>query len=112
MYRGLLGDFFFVKHAVGSNSFKMLIDCGVLQRIGSEKAKPTTSLGKDRIIAGVKDFIRDTGGSIDLMVATHEHYDHLSGHPRQRRFRELQNRQGLDGLDRGPLGQSREQLSH
>ena len=79
MYRGLLGDFFFVKHAVGSNSFKMLIDCGVLQRIGSEKAKPTTSLGKDRIIAGVKDFIRDTGGSIDLMVATHEHYDHLSG---------------------------------
>ena len=79
MYRGVLGDFFFVKHAVGSNSFKMLIDCGVLQRIGSEKAKPTTSLGKDRIIAGVKDFIRDTGGSIDLMVATHEHYDHLSG---------------------------------
>jgi hypothetical protein len=57
----------------------MLIDCGVLQRIGTEKAKPFTSLGKDRIVAGVKDFIRDTDGSVDLMVATHEHYDHLSG---------------------------------
>jgi hypothetical protein len=79
MYRGLLGDFFFVRHTVGSNSFKMLIDCGVLQRIGTQKAKPTTSLGKDRIIAGVKDFVRDAGGSVDLMVATHEHYDHLSG---------------------------------
>jgi hypothetical protein len=79
MYRGLLGDFFFVKHVAGSNSFKMLIDCGVLQCIGTAEAKPSTSRGKHRIIAGVRDFIRDTGESIDLMVATHEHYDHLSG---------------------------------
>ena len=79
MYRGLLGDFFFVKHVVGPDSFKMLIDCGVLQLIGTAKTKPMTSLGKDRLIASVKDFIRDSGGSIDLMVATHEHYDHLSG---------------------------------
>ena len=79
MYRGLLGDFFFVRHAVGAKTFKMLIDCGVLQRIGTEKAKPATSLGKKRIIAGVKNFVAETDWSIDLMVATHEHYDHLSG---------------------------------
>jgi len=79
MHRGLLGDFFFVRHTVGAKSFKMLIDCGVLQRIGTEKAKPSTSLGKPRIVADIKDFIQECAGSVDLMVATHEHYDHLSG---------------------------------
>ena len=79
MYRGLLGDFFFIKHEKDGEEFKMLIDCGVLQRIGSAQKKPTTSLGRDRIIAAVEDFISHTGKSIDLVVATHEHYDHLSG---------------------------------
>ncbi|WP_407193238.1 hypothetical protein [Bradyrhizobium sp. STM 3566] len=79
MYRGLLGDFFFIRHTVGAKSFKMLIDCGVLQRIGTEKAKPSTSLGKQRIVAGARDFIQECAGSVDLIVATHEHYDHLSG---------------------------------
>jgi hypothetical protein len=80
MYRGLLGDFFLVTHRVGPGQiFKMLIDCGVLQRIGTEKAKPSTSLGAKRVVAGVADLLKDTGGSVDLMVATHEHYDHLSG---------------------------------
>lgn len=79
MYRGLLGDFFLVRHAVGSRAFKMLIDCGVLQCIGSEKAKPSTSRGKERIVANVADFIKATDGHVDLVVATHEHYDHLSG---------------------------------
>jgi hypothetical protein len=79
MYRGLLGDFFFVKHAKGTRAFKMLIDCGVLQCIGSKASKPTTSLGKERIIAGAADFMKDCDGKLDLVVATHEHYDHLSG---------------------------------
>ena len=79
MYRGLLGDFFLVKHKAGDAIFKMLIDCGVLQCIGSPQSKPSTSRGKERIKAGVADLIQDTGGSIDLVVATHEHYDHLSG---------------------------------
>jgi hypothetical protein len=79
MYRGLLGDFFFVKHTVGANAFKMLIDCGVLQCIGSKANKPVTSLGKERIIAGADDFMKACGGELDLVVATHEHYDHLSG---------------------------------
>jgi hypothetical protein len=79
MYRGLLGDFFLVKHTAGERVFKMLIDCGVLQCIGSKENKPVTSLGKERIVAGVADLMRDTGGALDLVVATHEHYDHLSG---------------------------------
>ncbi|MEH2541849.1 hypothetical protein V1278_005127 [Bradyrhizobium sp. AZCC 1577] len=79
MYRGMLGDFFFVKHVVGADTFKMLIDCGVLQCIGTKASKPTTSLGKERIIAGAADFMKDCGGALDLVVATHEHYDHLSG---------------------------------
>jgi hypothetical protein len=79
MYRGLLGDFFLVKHATGGRVFKMLIDCGVLQCIGSAKAKPSTSRGKERIVANVADFMKETGGDVDLVVATHEHYDHLSG---------------------------------
>ncbi|WP_334410103.1 hypothetical protein [Bradyrhizobium sp. AZCC 1721] len=75
----MLGDFFFVKHVVGADTFKMLIDCGVLQCIGTKASKPTTSLGKERIIAGAADFMKDCGGALDLVVATHEHYDHLSG---------------------------------
>jgi len=79
MYRGLLGDFFLVRHAAGGHVFKMLIDCGVLQCIGAAKDKPSTSRGKERIIANVADFMVETGGHVDLVVATHEHYDHLSG---------------------------------
>ncbi len=79
MYRGLLGDFFLVRHAAGGRVFKMLIDCGVLQRIGTAEAKPSTTLGRARIVDNVTDFMTETGGEVDLVVATHEHYDHLSG---------------------------------
>jgi hypothetical protein len=79
MYRGLLGDFFLVRHAAGGRVFKMLIDCGVLQRIGTVEAKPSTSLGKARIVDNVADFMKETGEEVDLVVATHQHYDHLSG---------------------------------
>ncbi len=82
MYRGILGDFFFIRHSLDDKKvkpFKMLIDCGVLQRIGSEEKKPTTALGKERIIAGVKNLIGEFGSDFDVVVVTHEHYDHLSG---------------------------------
>ncbi|HVZ19268.1 MAG TPA: hypothetical protein VG897_19265 [Terriglobales bacterium] len=79
MYRGLLGDFFLLQHCRGEERFRMLIDCGVLQCIGSASSKPSTYKGKDRIKAGVTDLMKETGGVIDLIVATHEHYDHLSG---------------------------------
>lgn len=79
MYRGLLGDFFLVRHEARGKQFKMLIDCGVLQCIGAAGAKPQTARGKVRIRAGVADLLKDTDKKIDLVVATHEHYDHLSG---------------------------------
>lgn len=79
MYRGLLGDFFLVRHVQGDSIFKMLIDCGVLQRIGTVEKKPSTSRGKERIALGVADMLQEVGGELDLVVATHEHYDHLSG---------------------------------
>lgn len=79
MYRGLLGDFFVVRHTAGERVFRMVIDCGVLQCIGTASDKPSTALGKERIRAGVADLMKEVGGRIDLIVATHEHYDHLSG---------------------------------
>lgn len=82
MYRGILGDFFLIRHSLEDKKikpFKMLIDCGVLQRIGSEEKKPVTALGKERIIAGVKSLIGEFGSDFDVVVVTHEHYDHLSG---------------------------------
>ncbi len=75
----MLGDFFLVRHFSDGRVFKMLIDCGVLQCIGPASSKPSTSHGKVRILENVKDFIQETNGVVDLLVATHEHYDHLSG---------------------------------
>ncbi|HJQ61209.1 MAG TPA: hypothetical protein VJ890_30170, partial [Vineibacter sp.] len=79
MYRGLLGDFFLVRHTSRQRTYNMLIDCGVLQCIGVKAKKAATARGADRIKAGVVDLINDTGGRLDLVVATHQHYDHLSG---------------------------------
>ena len=48
----------------------MLIDCGVL--LGTED--------QEQKMAKVAASIRETtGGHIDVLVATHEHWDHLSG---------------------------------
>ncbi|MFN3371136.1 MAG: MBL fold metallo-hydrolase [Sphingomonadaceae bacterium] len=50
--------------------FWMLIDCG----IHSSEAG-----GADRVRAVVDDIAALTGGRLDLVVGTHEHWDHLSG---------------------------------
>jgi glyoxylase-like metal-dependent hydrolase (beta-lactamase superfamily II) len=71
MYRQGLGDCFLLAFATGAGRpFYMLIDCGVL--MGTEDAA-----GKLRRVA---ESLRDsTGGRIDVLVATHQHWDHLSG---------------------------------
>lgn len=79
MYRGLLGDCFLLKHELGGQSFHALIDCGVLQRIGSQEKKPATEVARLHIGDAVADLETTTGGKLDLVIATHEHYDHLSG---------------------------------
>jgi hypothetical protein len=73
MYRQGLGDCFLISMPRSDGSdrpFYVMIDCGVV--LGT--ADPTTIMTKvmDHIVA-------TTGGTIDLLVATHEHWDHLSG---------------------------------
>lgn len=80
MYKHGLGDCFLV--TFGDNQAHMLIDCGVIG--GTEGAGD-----KMRAVAqNVKDA---TGGHIDVLVGTHEHWDHLSGFWQAREtFEEIQ----------------------
>jgi len=71
MYRGGLGDCFLLTFPrPGASPFHMLIDCGVFFQSPNEKQRM-------RDIA--TDIKSATKGTIDVLVGTHEHYDHLSG---------------------------------
>ena len=71
MYRQGLGDCFLitVPRAAGP-PFHMMIDCGVI--LGTEN--PSEIMGKV-----VRDIVATTNGRVDVVVATHEHWDHISG---------------------------------
>lgn len=77
MYRQGLGDCFLVSFDKpgGRESTHIVIDCGVLT--GSPD-------GPNRMRKVVEDFEAETGGVVHLLVATHEHSDHLSGFDRAR----------------------------
>jgi beta-lactamase superfamily II metal-dependent hydrolase len=64
MYCHGLGDCFLLTFAGGGH---VLIDCGVLN--------PNFS----RLRAAVEDILNETGGKVDVLVVTHEHWDHISG---------------------------------
>ena len=68
MYRQGLGDCFLVTLNAQPKPYRILIDCGVI--LGTPT--PADILGK--VAADIQ-----SGGEIDLLVATHEHWDHLSG---------------------------------
>ena len=71
MYRIDVGDCFLLTFPrKGAADFNMLIDCGVHQ---------SQSGGGDRIREVVADIEAVTGGHLDVIVATHEHWDHISG---------------------------------
>lgn len=71
MYRLGVGDCFLVQlPRPGAEPFRMLIDCGVHQAQAG---------GAERIQDVVADVKQVTGGRLDVVVATHEHWDHLSG---------------------------------
>jgi hypothetical protein len=73
MYRQGLGDCFLISlpRADGiKRPFYVMIDCGVI--LGT--ADPTSKMTEV-----VENIIAVTGGEIDLLLATHEHWDHLSG---------------------------------
>jgi metallo-beta-lactamase superfamily protein len=70
MYRQGLGDCFLLTCSDGSETSHLLIDCGVLK--GTAEA--------DARMQAVAESVRDTtGGRLDRLVATHEHWDHVSG---------------------------------
>ncbi len=71
VYRQGLGDCILVrlkKHDGGY--FKILIDCGVAV---------ATSDAKSKMIKVVQDVMETTEKEIDVLVLTHEHWDHVSG---------------------------------
>jgi hypothetical protein len=75
MYRQGLGDCFLITFPrKGKNPFQILVDCGVLAR---------DSEFMTRIVRHIRDTVRNgkTKGKarLDVVVATHEHKDHLSG---------------------------------
>lgn len=71
MYRQGLGDCFLVTLPRDEGKpFYIMIDCGVI--LGTSEA--TTKMQNV-----VNDIIKTTNGHIDLLLATHEHWDHLSG---------------------------------
>ena len=70
-YRHGLGDCHLVTlFGAGDATFRMLIDCGVI--IGTPDAA-------SKMAAVLDDVLQTTDQSIDLLIATHEHWDHLSG---------------------------------
>ena len=71
MYRQGLGDCFLITiPRKNGTPFYAVIDCGVI--LGTKDAgKVMTEV--------VEHIIQTTGGHVDLVVATHEHWDHISG---------------------------------
>ncbi len=71
MYRQGLGDCFLITlpRAGSARPYYVMIDCGVI--LGT--ADPATKM------AAVVDNIATVTTEIDLLIATHEHWDHLSG---------------------------------
>ena len=67
---GGIGDCFLLSFPKPDGMSHMLIDCGVLKG---------TKEGGDRMRAAVADIIKTTEGRLDLLVVTHEHWDHVSG---------------------------------
>ncbi|PDS77903.1 hypothetical protein [Rhizobium sp. L43] len=71
MYRQGLGDCFLLRLPRRDGGyFSIMIDCGVI--LGTKEPEP-------RMTAVVADIIKTTGGKVDMLVVTHEHWDHVSG---------------------------------
>src|SRR5437016_2477312 len=71
MYRHGLGDCFllsFPKQEGGQ--FHVLIDCGLIS---------VASNPKEMMTRVANNIARESGGHLDLVVLTHEHWDHVSG---------------------------------
>lgn len=74
MYRQGLGDCFLLTFYTAQTPVHMLIDFGSI----GEKTTGVT------VVDVAKDIVAETGGRLHLMVATHEHQDHVNGFFKQR----------------------------
>lgn len=71
MYRQGLGDCFLITIPRKTGKpFRMMIDCGVV--LGTADPGP-------KMARVVDDALAATGGELDVLVVTHEHWDHVSG---------------------------------
>ncbi|CAN5677207.1 hypothetical protein BH20ACI4_BH20ACI4_24890 [soil metagenome] len=71
MYRQGLGDCFLLTFRRGTKDiYNMMIDCGLF--LGTKRGKEIMT----QVAENVKD---ETGGKINAVVLTHEHWDHISG---------------------------------
>jgi hypothetical protein len=71
MYRIGIGDCFLLRlPRTGGPPFQLLLDCGIHM---AEQA------GAARIRKVAENIVAETGGKLDAVVGTHEHWDHLSG---------------------------------
>lgn len=70
MYRQGLGDCFLLTFPSSRGDSHVLIDCGVLT--GTEDAQA-------RMRRVAQNILDTTGGRLDALVVTHEHWDHISG---------------------------------
>lgn len=75
MYRQGLGDCFLLTFDLGGDERHMLIDCGTL-------GAKTTGIKLAEVVADIRTTTKD---HLHLVVATHEHWDHLRG------FHDLEN---------------------
>ena len=68
MYRAGTGDCFFLQYrSKGDVTMNMLIDCGCIQG------------GRADMIPWLEDLWQETSGTIDVLVVTHQHADHING---------------------------------
>lgn len=68
MYRPGLGDCFLLSFPGSDKSiFRILVDCGALS---------STDADMKTVVKNIRD---TTGRKIDVVIATHEHWDHISG---------------------------------
>jgi len=77
MYRHGLGDCALLRFRKedGSGTFNILIDCGLIT-VASEPKKKMRAVAND-ILEACKD--GDNAARLDVVVMTHEHWDHVSG---------------------------------
>jgi hypothetical protein len=71
MYRQGVGDCHLITLHTGPKPFHIMIDCGVIQ--GADEAA-VAKLGD-----AIKDIAKVTNNRVDVLVISHEHWDHVSG---------------------------------